>query len=589
MWFTPQQKDEILSRTDIVDVIGSYVNLKRSGRSFMGLCPFHNEKTPSFSVNPDLQIYKCFGCNASGNVITFLMEYDNMSYSEAINYLGEKAGVQGEDRMNSESAKKFNDKKNKLFEINKQAATYFYRCLKSKDGYYGYKYLRDRGLTDETIIHFGLGFAPQNSTQLYEILKEKGYDDGILMESKLFKKDGNKVYGIFWNRVMFPIFDRSNHVIGFGGRVMSDAKPKYLNSLENDVFSKRKNLFAMNFARKSKENYFILCEGYMDVISLHQAGFTTAVASLGTALTEEQAREIKRYADNVYLTYDSDDAGQKAAIRGIPILRSAGLSPRVINMEPYKDPDEFIKNLGSDEFKKRIDDAMNGFFFECEYAKKRYRMSDPDERANFIKKVAHLIADLNDEVVGESYIKSASVRYSIDEGILKNNVRSIRQSNAGMVSRSEKRQENIKQYEQKNHKLTGINKAYALVLSWLLKEPEDYGRISKWIGYDDFVDEEYREVAKKIFEQLEANKLNPASIIGEYEDAAMQQRVSSMLQTDFDFELPRAEREVALNEMVTLIKRNSVSHQMKNLTDVNKITELAALKKKLEKPDAIKV
>ncbi len=584
-WISPEQRSEILSRSDIVDIIGNYVSLKRAGSTYKGLCPFHNEKTPSFSVNPNLQIYKCFGCNNTGNVVTFLMEYENMSYVEALEYLAEKAGITIVSATPSKTDKEKIDRKNALFEINKIAAGHYFNMLKSQEGSVGYSYLKNRGLSDETIIHFGLGFSGKGGNRLYRMLKDKGYDDALITESKLFKKDGSKMYEIFWNRVMFPILDKSNHVIGFGGRVMSDVKPKYLNSIENEIFSKGKNLYALNFARKSRSKFIILCEGYMDVIALHQAGFDSAVASLGTALTPDQVREIKRYADDIYLTYDSDEAGKTAAMRAIPMLRRGNVTPRILDLSPYKDPDELIKAKGKEEFQMRIDNAQNGFAFECEYLKRGINMDDPDSRASFIKRIAALIADINDEVIGESYIQFACSKYHIDEGVLKNDVRNLRQKSAGMIKKDDLIQD--VHYGKKYEKESGLNQAYALVLSWLLNDPGYYEKIKKWIEPEAFIDKEYHEVALKIYAQLDEGKLNPSFIISSYENAEEQKRVSAMLTTDFDFELPKEDKDKSLAEMITLILKHYVKVKMEEVSrkgDMSQVVKLADLKRKLEKP-----
>ena len=350
--------DEVISRNDIVDVISGYVKLKKNGSSYTGLCPFHNEKSPSFSVSGQRQLYHCFGCGAGGNVITFVMEYENMTFLEAVKMLGERAGVALPQTSMSEEDRKERGIRDRLLEINKIAATYYYRQLRSENGKAGLDYLKKRELSDSTINSFGLGYATQSTGNLYKLLKDKGYDDDILKESGLFTYERG-IHEKFWNRVIFPIMDINNKVIGFGGRVMGDAKPKYLNSPETRLFDKSRNLYGLNIARTSRKPNMIICEGYMDVISMHQAGFNQAVASLGTALTPGHARLLKRYTDNVLITYDSDEAGVKAALRAIPILKEAGLSTKVINMRPYKDPDEFIKAMGAEAFQERIDNAEN--------------------------------------------------------------------------------------------------------------------------------------------------------------------------------------------------------------------------------------
>ncbi len=374
MYYSDELIEEVRSKNDIVDVISSYVKLQKKGSSYFGLCPFHNEKSPSFSVSRQKQMYYCFGCGAGGNVFTFLMEYENYSFLEALKYLADRAGVELPRQELSKEARERADTKAILLEINKAAARYFYIQLKERQGERALAYLKGRQLGDDTIRAFGLGYANKYSDDLYRYLKGQGYQDDMIAKAGLITVDEKHgAHDKFWNRVMFPIMDANSRVIGFGGRVMGDGKPKYLNSPETMIFDKSRNLYGLNRARSSRKSYFLLCEGYMDVISLHQAGFTNAVASLGTALTQGHASLIKRYVKEVYLTYDSDEAGTKAALRAIPILREAGISAKVIRMEPYKDPDEFIKNLGKEAFEDRIREARNGFLFRGGSAGARLR------------------------------------------------------------------------------------------------------------------------------------------------------------------------------------------------------------------------
>ena len=373
MYFSEDLIEEVRQKNDIVDVISGYVKLQKKGSSYFGLCPFHNRKSPSFSVSRGKQMYYCFGCGAGGNVFTFIMEYENYSFVEAFKMLAERAGVDIPEVEYSKEAKERADLKATLLEINKLAAKYFYAQLKTEQGKLAHTYLTGRGLSEETITAFGLGYSNKYSNDLYRYLKTKGYKDELLVKAGLISVDERHgAHDKFWNRVMFPIMDVNNRVIGFGGRVMGDAKPKYLNSPETEVFDKSRNLYGLNRARTSRKPYFLICEGYMDVISLHQAGFTNAVASLGTALTTGHASLIKRYVNEVYLTYDSDEAGTRAALRAMPILKEAGITAKIIRMEPYKDPDEFIKNLGTEAFEERINKARNGFLFSLEILEKEY-------------------------------------------------------------------------------------------------------------------------------------------------------------------------------------------------------------------------
>ena len=335
MFYSDDLIEEVRSRNDIVDLISGYVSLKKKGSSYFGLCPFHNEKSPSFSVSRDKQMYYCFGCGAGGNIFTFLMEYENMTFPEAMQMLADRAGIELPEQETSQEARRAADEKARLREMNKLAAQYYYVLLHRDRGEKGLRYLQQRGILDETIRHFGLGYADIYRDDLYQFLKQKGYTDEEMKNSGLVSIDekhgGNDK---FWNRVMFPIMDVNNRVIGFGGRVMGDGNPKYLNSQETKLFDKSRNLYGLNFARSSRRKELILCEGYLDVISMHQAGFTNAVASLGTAFTSGHGVLLKRYTDRVVLSFDSDDAGIRAANRAIPILKEAGLSIRVLDLSP---------------------------------------------------------------------------------------------------------------------------------------------------------------------------------------------------------------------------------------------------------------
>ena len=420
MYFSEDLIEEVRQKNDIVDVISGYVKLQKKGSSYFGLCPFHNEKSPSFSVSRGKQMYYCFGCGVGGNVFTFIMEYENYSFVEAFKMLAERAGVDIPEVEYSKEAKERADLKATLLEINKLAAKYFYAQLKTEQGKLAHTYLTGRGLSEETITAFGLGYSNKYSDDLYRYLKTKGYKDELLVKAGLISVDERHgAHDKFWNRVMFPIMDVNNRVIGFGGRVMGDAKPKYLNSPETEVFDKSRNLYGLNRARTSRKPYFLICEGYMDVISLHQAGFTNAVASLGTALTTGHASLIKRYVNEVYLTYDSDEAGTRAALRAMPILKEAGITAKIIRMEPYKDPDEFIKNLGTEAFEERINKARNGFLFSLEILEKEYDMNSPEGKTAFHKEAAKRLTMFEEEI--ERFKPSLDIE-EVEDAIVKSDL-----------------------------------------------------------------------------------------------------------------------------------------------------------------------
>ena len=582
-WYSEEQIEEVRSRSDIVSVIGRYVRLKRTGSGYTGLCPFHNEKTPSFHVNPARQMYKCFGCGVGGNVLTFVMEYENLTFPEAMEMLAEQAGIDLPKQEMTAQQKQQEGIRLTLLEINKKAARYYFALLKSPRGKAGYDYLTGRGLTDETILHFGLGFAGQGGGELYQYLKKEGYSDQILKETGLFKMDERGVYDKFWNRVMFPIMDVNNRVIGFGGRVMGDAKPKYLNSPETKIFDKSRNLFGLNYAKRGKRNNMILCEGYMDVIALHQAGFTNAVASLGTAFTEQQANLIRRYTDEVLLTYDSDGAGVKAAMRAIPMLRRAGITGKVIHMEPYKDPDEFIKNLGADEFEKRIEEAQNSFFFEIEVTKRNYSMSDPDQKTKFIHESARKLLVFEDKIQRNNYLEAVAARYNIKtEDLQQLVVRYGNQMPSGYEEVMEERQQERLRKGRKKESREGISYSYRLLLSWLIEEPQLFRQISQWIKPEDFEEGLYRTVAKELYEQMEKDELEPARIIGHFTEVEEQNKVASMFQTSFGSEIQAEEKKKAITDLILKIKEHSLERQAGEVTDLNELQKLVQQKKMLQ-------
>lgn len=582
-WYSEEQIEEVRSRSDIVSVIGRYVRLKRAGSGYTGLCPFHNEKTPSFHVNPARQMYKCFGCGVGGNVLTFVMEYENLTFPEAMEMLAQENGIELPKQELTAQQKQQESLRQTLLEINKKAARYYFALLKSPRGKPGYDYLTGRGLSDETILHFGLGYAGQGGGELYQYMKKEGYSDSVLKETGLFKMDERGAYDKFWNRVMFPIMDANNRVIGFGGRVMGDAKPKYLNSPETKIFDKSRNLFGLNYAKRGKRSNMILCEGYMDVIALHQAGFTNAVASLGTAFTEQQANLIRRYTDEVLLTYDSDGAGIKAAMRAIPMLRRSGITGKVIHMEPYKDPDEFIKNLGAEEFEKRMEEAQNSFFFEIEVIKKNYSMSDPEQKTKFIHETARKLLVFEDKIQRDNYLEAVAARYNIKtEDLRQLVVRYGNQMPSGYQEVMEERQQERIRKGKKKETREGISYSYRLLLSWLIEEPKLFVQIREWIKPEDFEEGLYRTVAKELYDQLDRGDLEPARIIGHFEEVEDQNKVASMFQTSFGSKIENDEKKKAITDLILKIKEHSIERQAGQITDLNELQKLVQQKKMLQ-------
>ncbi len=580
MYYPDEVIEEVRMKNDIVDVVSGYVKIQKKGSSYFGLCPFHNEKSPSFSVSPSRQMYYCFGCGAGGNVFTFVMEYENYSFQEAIKYLAQKAGVSLPEAEYSEEMKKRESKRSRLLEVNKEAAKYFFYQLRSDKGEGGYAYLRKRQLSDETIKRFGLGFANVTSNDLVKYLKSKGYEDKLIQEAGLASFD--EKYGMhdkFWNRVMFPIQDINHRVIGFGGRVMGDAKPKYLNSPETMIFDKSRNLYGLNYARTSRKNNIILCEGYMDVIAMHQAGFTQAVASLGTAFTEGQASLLKRYTEEVILAYDSDGAGTTAALRAIGILKEAGLTGKVLNLEPYKDPDEFIKNMGTEAFEERIKTAENSFFFEIRMLQRDYDLHDPESKTKFYREIAKKLCGFSEEVERDNYIQAVADKYGIGTQNLKKLVLSYA-TQTGLAKPAERPRSGI---QKKNTPDEMRKKSQRLLLTWLVEEPSLYGKIKKYISTEDFTEDLYKKVAERLFADLEQEQMNPAAIISLFSDEEEQREVAGVFNTRLKELTTRAEQEKAFHDIVLAVKRNSYEYYSAQLgSDVSALNQVIAGKKALE-------
>lgn len=575
--------EEIRMKNDIVDVISGYVKLQRKGSSYFGLCPFHNEKSPSFSVSPGKQMYYCFGCGAGGNVFTFLMEYENFTFPEALEMLADRAGVELPKMEYSKEAKEQADLKSALLEINKEAAKFYYYQLRQKTGEQGMAYLKGRELSDETINKFGLGYSGKFSNNLYQYLKGKNYSDELLRQSGLFNVDEKRgMYDKFWNRVIYPIMDVNNRVIGFGGRVMGDAKPKYLNSPETKIFDKSRNLYGLNIARTTRKKYLILCEGYMDVISMHQAGFSNAVASLGTALTEKHATLLKRYTDEVILTYDSDDAGVRAALRAIPIVKRAGLRARVLHMNPYKDPDEFIKTLGAEKFQERIDQAENSFMFEISVLERNYDMKDPEGKTSFFQAVSEKLMEFEQELERENYIQAVAEKYHIGFDNLRKMVnRSAMRAIGREVPKSavDRERKEIRKKSQDD----GMKQSQRLMLTWLIDKKGLYAKVKPYLDADDFTEDLYHQAAQLLFEQLEKSELNPARIINHFEDPETQKEVASLFHAKLNLQ-SQAEFDKALNETLRKIINNSIEFRTKNMNpaDIAGLQKILLDRKKVQ-------
>ena len=568
--------EEVRSRNDIVDVISQYVHLQKKGSSYFGLCPFHNEKTPSFSVTPSKQMYYCFGCGAGGNVFTFLMEYENFTFGEAMEALAQRAGVQLPERQMSGEARREADRRGRLLEINREAARYFYMLLRSEKGKAAYRYFSGRGLSPETMQKFGLGYSDKYRDDLYRYLRSKGYEDGILKDSGLVTIDERRGgYDKFWNRAMFPIMDANSKVIAFGGRVMGEGEPKYLNTPETPVFNKSRTLYGLHLARKTRRPQMILCEGYMDVIALHQAGFDNAVASLGTALTEGHAGILRRYTKEVYLSYDSDGAGQKAALRAIPILRDAGITCKVINMSPHKDPDEFIKALGPEAYEERIARAENSFMYTLRMREKDFDLRDPEGKTAFYREAARMILEFPDELERDNYIEAVAAHYQVGFDHLRQMVRKV--GTAGGISA---RREPLKTGKNERKKREdGREKSQRLLLTWLVEQPKLFRTISAYLSPSDFTEGVYRKVAEELFRQMkEEGQPNPGRIVTMFDSEEDQRTVAQICNASAGEMESSADMEKALKETILRIRQGSLEEERKALDP----TDMEGLKRMIE-------
>ncbi len=588
MYYSDETLEKVRSASDIVDVISAYVKLKKQGSVYFGLCPFHNEKSPSFSVTPRKEMFYCFGCHKGGSVFTFIQLYENCSFPEAVEMLAQRARIDLPQESFSGQAQKRRQEREALLEINKKAATFYYYQLRSESGRPGMQYLKGRQLSDGTMKSFGLGYAPQTDDMLYRYMKSQEISEDLLQRSGLFIYDERRgVRDKFWNRVMFPIQDTSGRVIGFGGRVMGDGKPKYLNSPESEVFNKRRNLYALHLARRSSEKYMILCEGYMDVIALHQAGFTNAAASLGTALTMEHAALLKKYTQQVVLSYDSDNAGVNAALRAIPMLKSQGMTVKILHLEPYKDPDEFIKALGADALRERIKQAQNSFLFEIQVLKRSYHLNDPDEKTRFQMAAAEKIAAMETEAERDNYTRALAEECMMSYDALRQLV--LRALARGIVpgndpvERERQREERLEQRRERERNAgvsTALLASERLLLTWLTEYPHFYEVLKTYVNPEDYATPFYRECALLLYEQLENHALSEVKIIDHFENEEDQEHVAELFHARADM---RSEEELraAMAETIRKVSDDAMKRRAKDGRGIS-LQETIAAKKRSE-------
>ncbi len=608
MYYPEELVEEVRQKNDIVDVVSGYVRMKQRGANYVGLCPFHNEKTGSFSVSPSRQIFKCFGCGIGGNVFTFIMQYENYTFVEAMKMLAERAGVKLPEAEYDENARRAMNAKARIMELNKDAANYFYYQLRAPQGEVGMRYFKNRELSDETMKKFALGYSNVKSNDLVLYLRSKGYTDKEIVDSGV--ASFHEKYGLhdkFWNRVMFPIQDINSKVIGFGGRVIGEGEPKYLNSPETVVFDKSRNLYGMNFARTSRKGYLILCEGYMDVIAMHQAGFTEAVASLGTAFTGGQAAILRRYVDNIVLAYDSDGAGTKAALRAIDILRNYGMTGKILHLEPYKDPDEFIKNMGQNAFQDRIDQAEDSFSFELRMMEKGYDLKSPESKLKFRKALVEKMYTLSDQFEDiKPFIEMVCDKYHFGYDEMCSSVASYGNSSQARISPVRRQEENEIRKNKKKDDPVLYNQR--VLLTWLAEEPSLYPKIQNYISEEDFTEGIYKKAAVRLLSDLREGRMpNPGAIMtalqaSEETDEEEQLEIASLFSTKLTDMLSRIkgstevnlddqgrvfdsvnDKERALADILITIKRATLQRITEGAgTDPGAFQKIVAMKKAIQ-------
>lgn len=558
MAFSEAFLDELAARCDIYDIVSRYVTLKKSGSNWFGLCPFHTEKTGSFSVNTEKQIYHCFGCGAGGSVYNFIMQIENLTFPESVEFLANLAGVTLPAQDTS-----YNDNRKRLQELNRDAARFFYSTLLSPEGKIGYDYLTRRGLRPGTIKRYGLGFAPDSWDSLMNAMTTKGYTKAELRDLGLIKPNNHGgFYDQFRNRVMFPIIDIRGNVVAFGGRVMDDSKPKYLNSPETKLFSKSRNLFSLNFAKKNTSRRLILAEGYMDVIALNQAGFTEAVASLGTSLTQEQAKLIKRFADEVVISYDADGAGQNAAARAADILKPADLKVRILKIPGAKDPDEFIREHGREAFAALLERSEDHMEFTLERIRAGFDLETDEGRVGFLKEAAKTLARLTSPIEREIYASRAAESGSVTKEALLAEIERNRRAYAKRARNEETRKllqpEKAAQPAERSLRYADMRTARAEegVIALLSREPSFAGVLSaEGVGPDDFTSPFLKKVCAFLLEQYQAgNAVSSAALSQLLEPAEMSELGRILSAPD------AGDASAAGKDYIFIIKENRVKH-----------------------------
>ena len=571
--------DDVKNSNDIVDIISQYVILKRSGRNFFGLCPFHKEKTPSFSVSPDKQIFHCFGCGAGGNVIHFISKIENVDFKESLGILAERAGIKLP-LLDGTGDNKKQELKEKVYEINKIAALFYHEELYKPTSKAAQEYVKNRKLDNKTLKAFTIGYAPTNSN-LYRYLKNKGFSDEEILASDLVNKMGNNFVDRFKNRLIFPIQDVRNRYIAFGGRVLDNSLPKYINSPENLVYSKARNLYGLNVAKNAKLEKLLIVEGYMDVVSLHQRGIENVVASCGTALTEAQGRLLRKYAEKIIISYDSDSAGQAAALRGLEILTNLGCDIRILQIEGAKDPDEYVIKYGNGRFNNLIDKAISLIEFKVKILKKDLDLDNVNDKIKFLNEIAKLVSTVDNRMEQEVYIDKISREYDISKEAIYAEISKLNYSrNSGQKTLENNYRRPV--IKEKEVLPDTLEKRESMIIGLLLEgQNQVYNQIKSILSPDDFKKEKNREIMKKLYEEFEKGNSNINNILEQFNE---DQEIISILTGIMAYDYEIKDDKKAIEDLIKNYKKEKISTRKKeiinSLSDSNISKEEAS---KLEK------
>lgn len=573
--------DEIKSSNDIVDIVSEYVKLKRAGKYYKGLCPFHKEKTPSFSVSPDKQIFYCFGCGMGGDAIRFISKIENIDFGESVEVLADRANIKLPENDNNIDYERIKQKE-RLYEINKLAAKYFYNNLFLESSKQARDYLEKRKIDVNVVKRFGIGYSINNSTGLYKYLLEQGYTADEMLKVGLVNKKDNDYYDKFRNRIMFPIFDIRDRIIGFGGRVLDDSLPKYMNSPESMIYSKGKNLYAMNLAKRTSKPKIIIVEGYLDAISLQKSGFSGAIASLGTALTENQGRLIRKYTEEVYIGYDSDGAGQNATLRGLEILASLGLNVKIIQMEGAKDPDEYINKFGKEKFEVLINNALSLVEFKIKLLKKDIDITRTEGKIEFLNKMAYVLSKIENSIEQDAYVKKMAREIGIGAEAIYSEINKIKYGKDALKSSKFNIKGKLAKADEneKNEISEARLKAERMIIFLLASDdPNVYKFLKKEINFDKFKVKLYANLAEKIYSN--DRKLNIVDLFTEENEI---NAVTGILQEEANDDINQMK---LAEDLVVMIKKDDLEEQKKillgNLKERDKFTadEIVAVEKQL--------